>query len=735
MTTPKMIRSGVANDASRLKPTLHHCLEAALSIADTMIDEMLDRLALITDPDRATPLPMELERIDQDLILQLVEESGEVKASWQRHLSQLFFHGEGHDGDLSSTVRFDDLRLMDDQHIDASIEFAMVEQALAKTTADLLPRLNALVSSLMGWMTVQPDLNPLKPAAYARALRAVMVEQVPDPEQRKALFVPVAGILGESLRQVYRELIQWLMAHGVEPLESATQVATQDGAPRNAVGRTLLTLGRLRQLLAGDLNATESGGPSFVHTVPLSLTALEDMDLIEPLLQRLRQRPGPSAAPEQPRPAELPVVTGQNLGRLLGQEVVRLMLDNLTQDERLLPAIRQQIGQLEPSLTRLSQGDPRFFSDKQHPARLLLESITQRSLAYASQNDDGFSDLLRSVRGAVRSLARVEATDEVFARLLKRLRRRWEEDDARKNQRRVEAARALMHAEQRQLLAERLAAEFQQRMQDKEVPEFAQRFLTGPWAQALAESRLSTQAPGTDGDSLETVADDLIWSLQPALIRRDVDRLARLVPRLLAQMRQGLQGIDYPLELTGQFFDALITLHEKAFDTPTLTAADPHLSDTQAVTDDVATQGLDPDTQPTAAPDETFWMAGKEAQDAGFVEADSSPDGLEGLSVVELDLSTGTWVDLKTQGEWVRAQLTWTSPRGGLFMFISASGLAHSMTRRTLDRLLSTDVLRIVSRGGVVDGALDAVAQQALRNAQDPDAHRDVDHPSLRNSF
>lgn len=717
MTTPKMIRSGVANDASRLKPSLHHCLEAALSIADTMIDEMLERLALITDTDRVTPLPMELERIDQDLIVQLIDESDAVKAAWHRHLSQLFFHGEGHDADLSPTVRFDDLRLMDDQHIDASIEFAMVEQALAKTTVDLLPRLNALVSSLMGWMTVQPDLNPLKPSAYARALRAVMVERVPDPEQRKALFVPVAGILGESLRQVYRELIQWLMAHGVEPLESASAAAPQDGAPRNAVGRTLLTLGRLRQLLAGDLNATDAGGPAFVHTVPLSLTAIEDMDLIEPLLQRLRQRPAP--APERPAAAELPVVSGQNLGRLLGQEVVRLMLDNLTQDERLLPAIRQQIGQLEPALIRLSQGDPRFFSDKQHPARLLLEGITQRSLAYTSQNEDGFADLLRSVRGAVRSLARVEASEEVFARLLKRLRRRWEDDDARKNQRRIEAARALMHAEQRQLLAERLAAEFQQRMQDKDVPEFVQRFLAGPWAQALAESQLSGSAPGDETESLESVADDLLWSVQPALIRRDVDRLARLVPRLLGQMRQGLQGINYPLELTGQFFDTLVSLHEKAFDTPTLLSVDAPPAGADTRVDEVATESFDPDTQP-AAPDETFWMAGKEAQDAGFVEADTGPLGLEGLSVVELDLSTGTWVDLKTQGQWVRAQLTWTSPRGGLFMFISASGLAHSMTRRTLDRLLSTDALRIVSRGGVVEGALDAVAQQALLNAQDP---------------
>ena len=112
-------------------------------------------------------------------------------------------------------------------------------------------------------------------------------------------------------------------------------------------------------------------------------------------------------------------------------------------------------------------------------------------------------------------------------------------------------------------------------------------------------------------------------------------------------------------------------------------------------------------------------MAGQEAADAGFFvaeagESDRAP--LEGLAPWELELSTGAWVNLKAQGEWVRAQLTWTSPRGGLYMFISASGMAHSMTRRTLDRLLGAGSLQVVTRGGVVEGALDAVAQQAMRN-------------------
>ena len=731
--TPQLIRSGVANDTGRLRPTLQHTLEAALSIADSMIDEVLVGLAPACDPDRQGPLPMGLEALDASLVEQLVADTDALKRDWHRQLRQVLYHGQGAEALVQPTVRFDDLHQLDDQQINASIEFATAEQALLAPTAELLPRLNALVSNLMGWLTVQPDLNPLRPRAYAAALRALLVQHVPDEGGRRALFVPVASLLGESLRQAYRELIQWLLAHGVEPLQAPHARQAPDQPPSQAVGRTLLTLSRLRQLLAGDLNAPAHGGPVFLHTVPASMSALEDLDLIEPLLQRLRQRPAtPSTLDAVPASPELPVVSGQHLGRLLGQEVVRLMLEHLTHDERLLPAIRQQIGLLEPALIRLSQAEPRFFSDRLHPARQLLEALTQRSLGFQSHADEGFADLLQSLSAAVRSINRVQVSEEIFARLLRRLRQRWEQDDARKLQRRADAARALLHAEQRQTLAERLAAEHRQRWQGKEVPEFVQRFLAGPWAQAVAESQLAPAPAGASAEALDGVADELIWSVQPALIRRDMDRLGRLVPRLVGQLRQGLERIGYPAELTGTFLDALVALHEKAFDVPTLTQVpfieltDVVVPEAAPVADELAAaeklaDGPVPAAKSESVPEplpDTFWIAGQDAEDAGFVDAASGPMPLEPL--VPADLGTGAWVDLKERGEWVRAQLTWTSPRGGLYLFISSKGLAHSMTRRTLDRLLGQDALRIVSTGGVVEHALDAVALQALRNTKEP---------------
>jgi hypothetical protein len=755
MNAPMMLRIGVTNDMSSLRPTLQDCLETVLSVSDAMVDDLLGGLSAGVASTEVAPTLIH-GRVDPALAERLLSESDAIKRTWQTQLRHALYHG-GQAGSVGAwAMRFDDLRLLDEQHIDASIGFALAEQELVRASAELLPRLNALVSSLMGWLTVQADINPLKPAAFASALRETLLGHVPDAAQRNALLAPAAGVMGESLRQVYRQLIQWLLVHGVEPLDVQVLRFKRAPTPRSQLGRTLLTLGRLRQLLAGDLEAGLSAGQEFVQTVPVSMTALEDLDLIEPLMARLRHRASRDAASTAKAAAEVaaprPVVEQVNLGRLLGQEVVRLMLDNLTQDERLLPAIRQQIALMEPVLIELSHADPRFFSDRQHPARQLLEVISQRSLGYLSQSDEGFPELLRSVVAAVKAIRRAAATEESFARLLRRLRRRWDEDDARKNLMRDEAARALLHAEQRHLLAERLAADFRQRIADKELPPFVVDFLCRPWAQAVAQAQLAGVLEASDGAPISSVTDDLIWSAQARLIQRDRSRLVRLMPRLLGQLRQALLRLEYPAERTGAFFDALVALQEQALasaapvdaspglapsdrtpppDVPTLLDRVADATSAAALTGEASeppevsevSERSAPESAPFAdAPHRSFWVAGSEAQEAGYVGLDSGPMPLEPLGFSTTNLLPGAWVDLLIQGEWVRAQLTWASPHGTLFMFISAKGLAHSMTRRTLERLRRTDVLRGVSRGEVVEGALDAVAEQALRNLDLPGA-------------
>ena len=84
-----------------------------------------------------------------------------------------------------------------------------------------------------------------------------------------------------------------------------------------------------------------------------------------------------------------------------------------------------------------------------------------------------------------------------------------------------------------------------------------------------------------------------------------------------------------------------------------------------------------------------------------------------------VNLHVGDWVELVVDMQWVRAQLTWTSPNNTLFMFDSEGGRKHSMTRRVLNHLLEMEMelVKVVSQKGVLDGALDSVARTAMRNS------------------
>jgi hypothetical protein len=136
----------------------------------------------------------------------------------------------------------------------------------------------------------------------------------------------------------------------------------------------------------------------------------------------------------------------------------------------------------------------------------------------------------------------------------------------------------------------------------------------------------------------------------------------------------------------------------------------------------------------TSMPTDAFWVAGKESAESGFLDAGANASGPDDAadSIPVLDpLPLGTWVDLQLDGRTVRANLRWTSPYQNLYLFVGNDGMQHSMTRKSLDKLRASGMVRVVAQGGVVAAALDRVAGTALKNSakhssgsdSDADAH------------
>jgi hypothetical protein len=725
------LRLGVSDDPTAFQPSLNDCLEAMLQQAELLMSDVLKGLNAAAAAGAKRRVP----GFDRPAVLQAIvgladnASAREVCASYRAELSRIVYEGGGKEQSQTELLRFEDLRLFEDDKLDQSIEVARAQQEVSLALDDVLPALDGLISTLLGWRTIQPGLNPLRPDSFVRALQSCLALHVPDANVREVLIVPAAGLLGANLRKLYRELTDLLLSCGVEPaVPLGGRVKKGGGAlgtpVADSVSKTLLTLDRLRKLLAGDFDP-QTPRKDFLHTVPASMAMLQEMKQVDALVEKLEKRPKPAPPAADPDMlAQAPAAAQEAVPRLglqLGEEVVRLMFDNLAQDSRLLPGFKRLLEAIEPAVLGLAQQDSRFFSDRTHPARQFLDRITQRSLAFASEQDPGWRRFLATVEDAVRWLQSKVVDAETFGELMDHLNDSWIDHDQVLRQRREEAARALLHAEQRNLLAQKLAAEFGQALEGLDVADFVGDFLKGSWAQVVAEAQLSCADGSDDPYGYRAMVDDMIWSVQKSTATRGRSRrLVQMIPGLLAKIREGLSRIEYPPELTARFFNNLITIHRAA-------VHDGRDAISKAAADAVEAQESEfSDSMQEAA---AIWLDSREATESGFLaeeefsaERAASPDAMledsAGIGPAG-ELRTGSWVELLVNGEWVRAQLTWASPHATLFMFTSQTGSAHSMSRRTLERLRTQGSIKVVAERNLVDEALDQVAKAALLNSLD----------------
>ena len=560
---------------------------------------------------------------------------------------------------------------------------------------------------------------------------------------------------------------------GMEGIHDISDIHGSEGTegPARISREQLLTLDRLHRLMAGDYDDAfedaSSGASSgatfygaadvphdFSHTLPAAMDALAELEqqgLVIANRNKARTRPPlPIALLREQLKTE-----AKTLGQALSIEVVGLMIEKLTSDERLLAPVRQLIAQAEPAFLHLGLTDPRFFSDKAHPARQLLEAITAKSLAFSSQDAPGFEQFMQDIRdvSAVLREGHLDATQD-FAALLTDFEGKQHRETPEENMAQEAAVQALLRAEQRNLLAEKIAQEIRAR------PDFISgngaiaSFLTGPWAHVMAHERLLGEHGGIGSAKAvySLTLGDLLWSLNTAQASRQRKRLVKIIPGMLNSVREGLLSIDYPLEQSKPFYDALMLSHEAAIkfvaDKPD-NAVSVHESPGAPGAPEMpgalekAFAAGDRNNSPVSEP----WLAPREAQQSGFME-DWKPDATDFQPTVpgqqplvpnaqggredvanneaaallpesSVELLLGAWVDLLSEGRWLRAQLTWISPHNTLFMFTSGGRRSHSMTSRMLQQLLAADRLRIISDQGLLEGALDSVARMAMRNSVD----------------
>jgi hypothetical protein len=706
-------------------PTYQALYRACMKEAASQGRSLMQRLAVRAGEAmqrRGTLAPDESERrLLTEAARTLMKHDAALCEAYPQALLAEFAHAIAGDTRKAAAMSFDSLELMGDEQVRENVELMRMQQAVDSQVEAELTDLNTLVCAVQGLKSVQADRNPLRPEVYVRSLRTVTLQSPIPAPMRARWMLHLGEALGPELARVYAELAGWLRSHGVA--EARFTAVPSAEPPQQVPPSSLLNLHELRKLVAGDFDEGSAPPPTdFSKTLPAAVDALESMKQaqVDLVVQRARARQAAGAG----HPAQA-----------LAQEVVGMMLDNIAGDTRLLAPVRQCVRELEPALRRLAHDDPRFFSDRKHPARRLLDELTQRSLAWESEQSSGFVAFIEPLRQAVEVLQATRVPGaEPFDFALKTLEDAWGDLQRRDRHHREKAVRALLNAEQRNLLADKVGRGLGQRPDLAGAPREVAAFITGPWSQVIAQARLTDTTGSHDPGGYTSILTDFIWSSQPDVAGTHPGRLLKLVPGLVEKLRHGLATIDYPASKTERFLDYLSRVHRRALRAGAAATAaaegqaslPPQLT-REELEEMMGESGNGPDA----------WLAPHEAQDSGFMDTNPSlspraaftstqggaftttqpPKEEEEVPELPLDLlQPGAWVEMMTGDGWQRFQVNWASPHGMLFMFTGASGHPQSMTRRLVAKLLQAGTLKLISGRAVVDGALDAVAEKALRN-------------------
>jgi hypothetical protein len=721
------------------------CVKTAVELSAAVVqhilakagDSMLRRAANTPDASERR-MQIEAERLLAD---QRETFRSALPALLQREIDAL----EQQEAAKSASLSFGALELMGEEQVDEAVEALRSQQMVLSAVEADLGHLNALIAAARGRETVTAAANPLRPEAWANALR-LACEQCQAPAWARVRWLAhLSEALGPELASVYRQLCDLLTRQGVSAASFTVNMPTP---PRTAPAATaapavraerggatpVLNLRDLRRLLttpapagtaapaptsqqrpAADFAQTEPAPPTMTGdaglTVPYAFEAMQQMTRMGEIMERMEQRRSSG---------ELGSGAALTPAQALGQEVVRVMVDKMAEDTRLLPPVREVLRQLEPAVQRLVANDPRFLRDKDHPARRFLTELTERSLAWTTPDVAGFAAFFEPVRQAVLALAQLPMENaEPFEYALQSLIEAWDQQQEPGRRERANAARALMKAERRNLLARRLGEHLRERGDVLDAPPELRRFLVGPWVQVMAAAQMADPTGAGDPGGYAAVVDELLRTTQSGLDPAERAALARRVPGLVSAVRGGLASIEFPDDKTRGFLRALNELHRAALadDTP---AAPPRRSP--------AAPAANEETD-----DSDFWLEPTEARASSLMEiaaADEPPVDADGVAPPRMAtvrngraplavsrLQAGTWVDLYLDGTWARWKLSWASPQSLLFMFADGSGRYRSMTRSVLETLNAVGALRFVAAETIVEGALDAVAQTALRNS------------------
>jgi hypothetical protein len=222
-------------------------------------------------------------------------------------------------------------------------------------------------------------------------------------------------------------------------------------------------------------------------------------------------------------------------------DLVGMLFEMILDDDTLPDAVKALLSHLHTPYLKIAVLDKKFFVRGQHPARRLLNAMSQAG-ALCSGADSSSLSIISKLRDIVNRIVKnFQDNTEIFSPLLDEFTAFMTAHHRRSimmEKRAVEAAKG-----REKLLSARrtVSHEIVNRLVNHGVPKAVESLLMGPWANYLVITLLRSGEQSPEWVSALEITDQLIWSVEPK--NNDEDRsLMRLkLPKIVDTVKAGLE--------------------------------------------------------------------------------------------------------------------------------------------------------------------------------------------------
>ncbi len=367
------------------------------------------------------------------------------------------------------------------------------------------------------------------------------------------------------------------------------------------------------------------------------------------------------------------------------------VFDFVFADQAIPVQMKFVIGRLQIPVLKAAMIDRDFFLSTEHPARRLVDTLAQASVAWMPEKGESDPLYMRIESTVKRVLNEFEDDLSLFSDLLLEFTEFLFETE-QQVQGRIEPAadqervgeafeQALAYADE--VISDRIEA------LTPELPlaPFLAPFLTAQWREVLAHARLNVQADPAQLGSALTTMDQLIWSTQPKTRTAERRQLVALLPDLVRNLNAGLDAIEWSGEARATFTRRLIKTHTLA------------IRMTKAVAGDTESAALEEDAGNAAMKQLDQRRSGKLA---GVVDE---------FDVQAKSFTRGLWFDFTLdKNTQHRCRLSWVSPMRTRLLFTNRDGFdAFVRSEREVAALLRHRRLKVLDQEPIVSRALDRI--------------------------